>query len=44
MDINVEKLIKDAHERSNLTQEQLALKVGKKRNYISRLKEKKEII
>lgn len=37
MSINIGKLIKDARESNNLTQEQLALKVGKKRSYISRV-------
>ena len=37
MEIYVGKLIKEARERQNLTQEQLALKVGKKRSYISRI-------
>lgn len=31
------KLLKDAREQKNLTQEQLAAKVGKKRSYISRV-------
>ena len=30
-------MLKEAREKNNLTQEQLALKVGKKRSYISRL-------
>lgn len=37
MEINIPKLIKEARERQNLTQEQLAQKVGKKRSYISRI-------
>lgn len=37
MEINVAKLLKDAREKHNLTQEQLAQKVGKKRSYISRI-------
>lgn len=34
---HIGKIIKQARERKNLTQEQLALKVGKKRSYISRI-------
>ena len=37
MDINVGKLIREAREKQNLTQEELAKKVGKKRSYISRI-------
>ncbi|WP_395043651.1 helix-turn-helix domain-containing protein [Flavobacterium sp.] len=37
MEIDVGKLIKEAREKQNLTQEQLAQKVGKKRSYISRI-------
>ncbi|MFK7101057.1 helix-turn-helix transcriptional regulator [Flavobacterium oreochromis] len=37
MDINVGKLIREAREKQNLTQEELAQKVGKKRSYISRI-------
>jgi transcriptional regulator with XRE-family HTH domain len=35
--IEIGKMLKDARERKNLTQEQLAQKVGKKRSYISRI-------
>lgn len=38
---NIGKMLKEAREKSNLTQEQLAEKVGKKRSYISRI-EKEE--
>ena len=34
-------ILKNARKRKNLTQEQLALKVGKKRSYISRIESKK---
>ena len=34
---HIGKMIKNARESINLTQEQLALKVGKKRSYISRI-------
>lgn len=34
---NIGKMIKSAREGANLTQEQLAKKVGKKRSYISRI-------
>lgn len=37
MEINIPKLVKEAREKQNLTQEQLAQKVGKKRSYISRI-------
>ena len=37
MEINIAKLMKEAREKHNLTQEQLAQKVGKKRSYISRI-------
>ena len=34
-------ILKNARKRKNLTQEQLALKVGKKRSYISRIESEK---
>lgn len=34
---NIGKMLKKAREEKNLTQEQLAIKVGKKRSYISKL-------
>ena len=34
---NIGKMLKQAREEKNLTQEQLAFKVGKKRSYISKL-------
>jgi transcriptional regulator with XRE-family HTH domain len=34
LNIEIGKMLKDARERKNLTQEQLAQKVGKKRSYI----------
>lgn len=34
---NVGKMLKEAREKKNLTQKQLATKVGKKRSYISRV-------
>lgn len=37
MEISIAKLLKEAREKHNLTQEQLAQKVGKKRSYISRI-------
>ncbi|NHM04860.1 helix-turn-helix domain-containing protein [Flavobacterium celericrescens] len=37
MKIDIGKLIKEAREKQNLTQEELAQKVGKKRSYISRI-------
>ncbi|REC78141.1 hypothetical protein DRF60_10810 [Chryseobacterium elymi] len=37
MEINIAKLLREAREKHNLTQEQLAQKVGKKRSYISRI-------
>lgn len=37
MENNIGKMLKEAREKSNLTQEQLAEKVGKKRSYISRI-------
>ncbi|WP_126651705.1 helix-turn-helix transcriptional regulator [Chryseobacterium aureum] len=37
MEINIAKLLRDTRVKHNLTQEQLAQKVGKKRSYISRI-------
>jgi len=37
MENNIGKMLKEAREKSNLTQEQLAEKVGKKRSYISKI-------
>lgn len=37
MEISVAKLLKEAREKHQLTQEQLAQRVGKKRSYISRI-------
>lgn len=37
---NLGCIIKDIREQKHLTQEQLALKVGKKRSYISRIESK----
>ena len=34
---NIGKLLKEARENKNLTQEQLAERIGKKRSYISRI-------
>ncbi|GEP52641.1 hypothetical protein FNO01nite_33130 [Flavobacterium noncentrifugens] len=34
---NIGKMLKEAREKSNLTQQELAVKVGKKRSYISRI-------
>lgn len=34
---NIGEMLKQAREEKNLTQEQLAFKVGKKRSYISKL-------
>lgn len=33
----INKILKEAREKQNLTQEQLAQKIGKKRSYISRI-------
>ena len=37
MTVNIGKMLKEARELNNLTQEELARKVGKKRSYISRI-------
>lgn len=37
MNTNIGKMLKEARERNHLTQEQLAMKLGKKRSYISRI-------
>lgn len=40
MENNIGKMLKEAREKSKLTQEQLAEKVGKKRSYISKIERK----
>ncbi len=37
---NIGEILKSARKQKNLTQEELALKVGKKRSYISRIESK----